>query len=91
MKMSKTFTTRKGALLLFSEDYACKYDTDEEEGREGELGRRSLYTFGDLAKSILTYGNHVSKHKCDVVCLTMRALNLFHVISIDWCSIYLAK
>lgn len=70
----KTFTTRKGALLLFSEDMAQKH-------KDGTLKRRShrhhrsvdekillgsqidetgdLRTVDDLAKSILLYGSQV--------------------------------
>ena len=58
--MPKTFTTRRGALLLFSEDYACKYDNEDDDAKERGVLDRNLQTFGDLAKSILTYGNHVS-------------------------------
>lgn len=56
----KTFTTRKGALLLFSEDLATK-TTPRNRDRKRHLVTHSmddfdLRTVDDLAKSILSYG-----------------------------------
>ena len=56
--LPKTFTTRKGALLLFSEDFANKQlsggQHQLENKQDGNLPE--LRTVDDLAKSILAYG-----------------------------------
>ncbi|XP_064598097.1 uncharacterized protein KIAA2012 homolog [Liolophura sinensis] len=57
----KTFTTRKGALLLFSEDLATKTTPRNMQDRKQHLVTHSmddfdLRTVDDLAKSILSYG-----------------------------------
>ena len=73
--LPKTFTTRKGALLLFSEDQAHKTRHNEpkrhrahgfhEEGtpEDSVLSDssldRDLRTVDDLARSILSYGNQL--------------------------------
>lgn len=61
----KTYSTRKGALLLFSEDLAQKHSNARRRKNHG--GRLSqsvdgnhLKTVEDLAKSILAYGSNVS-------------------------------
>ena len=48
-----------GALLLFSEDHAARWDRRFGEEEAGALGSQdnNLHTFGDLAKSILSYGS----------------------------------
>ena len=48
-----------GALLLFSEDYAAKWQRQfgEEEPKSLSSDDINLRTFGDLAKSILSYGS----------------------------------
>ncbi|XP_074642653.1 uncharacterized protein LOC141899915 isoform X2 [Tubulanus polymorphus] len=69
----KTFITRKGALLLFSEDLAKTFE-EEEDGREEGGGGKDmaltdeldLRTVGDLANSILAYG---SRKPDEAVCL----------------------
>jgi hypothetical protein len=54
----KTFTTRKGALLLFSEDYAMKHrQTHEEVTTKQPPEAVDLRTVEDLTKSILKYGS----------------------------------
>ncbi|XP_067685707.1 uncharacterized protein KIAA2012-like [Haliotis asinina] len=63
--LPKTFTTRKGALLLFSEDLALR-DSEREQTEHQQTkpvskstdGPLDLRTVDDLAKSILSYGNH---------------------------------
>jgi hypothetical protein len=70
--MPKTFTTRKGALLLFSEDMAHRKKHTHHHVRKSQLGfddRASelsksadeidLRTVDDLAKSILSFGAQV--------------------------------
>ncbi|XP_025095236.1 uncharacterized protein LOC112564549 isoform X3 [Pomacea canaliculata] len=67
--LPKTFTTRKGALLLFSEDLALKAKEQEHQGRNQHYSQNvfstspeddgtsiELKTVDDLAKSILHYG-----------------------------------
>ncbi|XP_046563520.1 titin homolog [Haliotis rubra] len=63
--LPKTFTTRKGALLLFSEDLALRDSEREQTERQqtkpvskSSDGALDLRTVDDLAKSILSYGNH---------------------------------
>ncbi|XP_048237996.1 titin homolog isoform X3 [Haliotis rufescens] len=63
--LPKTFTTRKGALLLFSEDLALR-DSERDQTEQQQTkpvskstdGALDLRTVDDLAKSILSYGNH---------------------------------
>ncbi|XP_071103771.1 uncharacterized protein KIAA2012 homolog [Haliotis cracherodii] len=63
--LPKTFTTRKGALLLFSEDLALR-DSERDQTEQQQTkpvskstdGTLDLRTVDDLAKSILSYGNH---------------------------------
>ena len=73
--LPKTFTTRKGALLLFSEDMAHKTRQteakrhkmhgyhDENSPEDSTMSdaslERDLKTVDDLARCILTYGNHL--------------------------------
>ena len=64
--MPKTFITRKGALLLFSEDLAIRMEQEEKAKRRGNKAALSnedlgLKTVDDLAKSILCYGSQVSE------------------------------
>ncbi|XP_041374686.1 uncharacterized protein KIAA2012 homolog [Gigantopelta aegis] len=54
--LPKTFTTRKGALLLFSEDFALR--DKEREAAQKDGTSLSIHTVEDLAKSILSYGSH---------------------------------
>lgn len=74
--MPKTFTTRKGALLLFSEDMAHRQRHTHHhirkshmsfDDRESELSKSAdeidLRTVDDLAKSILSFGAQVSQIK----------------------------
>ena len=70
--LPKTFTTRKGALFLFSEN--ALGDTVEREDGKDQLARNEgqeekqdgesldidLRTVGEFTKSILAYGNQVS-------------------------------
>ncbi|ELU01044.1 hypothetical protein CAPTEDRAFT_219271 [Capitella teleta] len=59
LHVPKTFTTRKGALLLFSEDYALKnrfHETDSEQ-EEKTSQNKDLRTVEDLTNSILKYGS----------------------------------
>ena len=65
LQLPKTFTTRKGALLLFSEDFALKAQQTERaqlarDGHANSLDDLNLKTVDDLARSILAYGGHVS-------------------------------
>ena len=73
--LPKTFTTRKGALLLFSEDFANKqrqsYSDDQHEESEGP----ELHTVADLAKSILAYG--ASKVSVCIECTGMHSSFIF--------------
>ena len=57
----KTFTTRKGALLLYSEDLAmtAKEKVESTKALEAE-DSNSLNTFNDLRSAILSYGAKVS-------------------------------
>lgn len=87
--MPKTFTTRKGALLLFSEDMAHRkrhshhhhihkshMDFDD---RESQLSKSAdeidLRTVDDLAKSILSFGAQV---KCSFFNSLLYPLSGFH-------------
>lgn len=59
MYLPKTFTTRKGALLLFSEDFANKRlggGNHEHKKHNVADSLPELRTVDDLAKSILAYG-----------------------------------
>ncbi len=63
ISLPKTFTTRKGALLLFSEDFAAKLYAEGKRRQRfsssaGDLSQ--LRTMGDLTQSILSYGSSVS-------------------------------
>lgn len=86
--MPKTFTTRKGALLLFSEDMAHRkrhshhhhirkshMDFDD---RESQLSKSAdeidLRTVDDLAKSILSFGAQV---KCSFFSFLFYSLYYF--------------
>lgn len=55
LNLPKTFTTRKGPLLLFSEDFSLDDFSLDPKIRNIEL-TKSLKTFGDLRKSILEFG-----------------------------------
>lgn len=55
MPLPKTFTTRKGALILFSEDLAEKNKKKEENHSIEEI----LHTVEDLGNAILSYGGKV--------------------------------
>ena len=60
LHLPKTFTTRKGPLLLFSEDLSYDYLTDESLNLPTKTTRsntdKPLKTFGDLRRSILEFG-----------------------------------
>ena len=56
--LPKTFTTRKGALLLFSEDFALRDKERETTQKDGPAV--SINTVEDLARSILSYGSQVT-------------------------------
>ncbi|XP_064647125.1 titin homolog isoform X3 [Lineus longissimus] len=63
--LPKTFTTRKGALLLFSEDMAQKRRknkayTGTQSKMSTSLDDLDLNTVEDFAKKILSYGSHSS-------------------------------
>ncbi|KAK2153550.1 hypothetical protein LSH36_293g02039 [Paralvinella palmiformis] len=67
LSLPKTFITRKGALLLFSEDFAQKskglqHDVDaNKSGVTSAFGALDLHTVEDLTKSILSYGGTSGK------------------------------
>ena len=72
IQLPKTFITRKGALLLFSEDFASKRLASQ----EGQRRRRpqqlahsvddtDFRTVNDFASSILNYGSKVRKKTND--------------------------
>ena len=65
--LPKTFTTRKGALLLFSEEFANKtQESNTKEHHHGQehvldsLDHVDLKTVDDFAKCVLAYGSGVS-------------------------------
>ena len=66
--LPKTFTTRKGALLLFSEEFAHKNQEEDEKELHHhrqhdvleDLDQYDLKTVDDFAKSIMAYGSCVS-------------------------------
>uniref|UniRef100_A0A0B7AKS0 Uncharacterized protein n=1 Tax=Arion vulgaris TaxID=1028688 RepID=A0A0B7AKS0_9EUPU len=59
LRVPKTYSTRKGALLLFSEDLAQKYAVADLEASETVTNKHKVYlrTVEDLANSILKYGS----------------------------------
>ena len=70
----KTFTTRKGALLLYAEDLAlttCEAEPVQKTTKSLEAEDTSLFNnFGDLRSAILSYGAKVSND-----CVLVRGLN----------------
>ena len=91
----KTFTTRKGALLLFSEDLAAK-------GGQGEIKHRrhrkphptelslevsksadelELKTVDDLAKSILSFGGKVGFFKLHVNVFVLEFIGILTLLT----------
>ena len=64
--LKKTFTTRKGALVIFSEDFARRQA--EKQIQEQKLDDRESetdpQTVGDFMKCILSYGEKVSTRLC---------------------------
>ena len=65
VNLPKTFTTRKGALLLFSEDFAMKTHQEDDKLDSSRhvptFEELNLHTVDDLTKTILSYGSHVSQ------------------------------
>ena len=67
IQLPKTFITRKGALLLFSEDFANKSSLPPQAKKKrkntqqtsASLDDLDLRTVDDFARSILTYGSRV--------------------------------
>ncbi len=61
VQLPKTFTTRKGALLLFSEDFMESHeDGDGVDGDGQQSGEKADFrTVENFAKSILSYGSKV--------------------------------
>ena len=65
LHIPKTFTTRKGALLLFSEDFANKHHASRKRLKRLHHSAEgpAIHTVDDLARSILAYGaTKVSVH-----------------------------
>ncbi|ESP00764.1 hypothetical protein LOTGIDRAFT_238518 [Lottia gigantea] len=72
LELPKTFTTRRGALLLFSEDFAIRNESCANHHKSivshslDDVGSVDLKTVDDLAKSILSYGKEEAEEDADV-------------------------
>lgn len=57
LHLPKTYTTRKGPLILFSEDLTLERNEENKPcPKPREKQNKSLHTFGDLRRSILEFG-----------------------------------